>query len=210
VTLASTVLREKPFELDVDCDFLLSRMTSEDIFIQSTGYQSAIAYCRAEGDVKVRACSKRKRTRTLTGTTVALRAKLNRTLRIRSSSPRPPSKFRLLFRPNSTSAFWNTKDPLIKRSKSFNVEIQSVSISLNQDEEEGNHHSPVGQPGDESNKRLSSVFNFMTGNKQARQDGKDSQRSRQNPYLHKPESSPPSSFPLPHETKSPSAESWTR
>lgn len=189
VILACTLLKEKPslFELDADCDFLLSQMTSEDLFIKSTSYQSAITFCRTEAESwrrQVRTCSKRKGT--LTGT-VALKSKLNKTLRIRSSSPPPPSKLSLLFRPNSTSAFGNTKDPL-KRSKSFNVEIQSVSISLNQDEEDVNQ-STVGME-DEPSKRLSTLFNFMTGNKMGRKDGKESQRCRQNAYVQKPVAPP--------------------
>lgn len=158
VVLACTLLRDKPvlFEIDLDCDLHLSQMMSEDLFIQSTGYKSALTFCRTEGDNWRRQIrpyqfgTKAGKGGTVTGSYLLSVRDKNKSLRIRSSPP-TPSKLSLLFRPSS-APFGSNKDPL-RRSKSFNVEIQSVSISLTQDEEE------------EETKKLSTLFNFMAGKK---------------------------------------------
>jgi len=161
VILACTLLKEKPslFELDIDSDLLLSQMTSEDLFIKSTSYQSALNFCKTDGELwkrQIRTCPKRKAT---ISSTIALRKHLNKTLRLRSSPP-PPSKLSLLFRPPSSSSFGSTKDPL-RRTKSFSLETQSVSISLTQDED-CDTNTMNGSKAEDSNKR-SALFNFMSG-----------------------------------------------
>ncbi|CAG7718032.1 unnamed protein product, partial [Allacma fusca] len=148
VILACTLLKERPslFELEMDSDLMISAMTSEDLFTKSTGYQTALNFCHSEADNwkrQIRSCRSKLAGGTVSSTSLL---KKNKTLRIRSSPP-PPSKLSLLFRPTS-APFGNLKDPL-RRSKSFNVEIQSVSLSLTQDEEE------------EETKKLSTLFNFM-------------------------------------------------
>lgn len=189
VVLACTLMRDKPllFEIDLDCDLFLSQMTSEDLFIQSTGYQLALQYCRSEADNWRRQVrnytfgNKAGKGGTVTGAFLLSVKEKNKSLRIRGgkTSASTPSKLSLLFRPSS-APFGSSKDPL-RRTKSFNVEIQSVSISLTQDEEE------------EDNKKLSTLFNFMAGKKnkskhpplqQLSRDGREEVEKERQEFLH--------------------------
>ena len=179
VILACTLLKDKPslFEIDMDGELLLSAMTSEDLFTKSTGYQTALSFCQTEADSwkrQIRICQWKNGSGTVTSTSLL---KKNKTLRIRSSPP-PPSKLSLLFRPSS-APFGINKDPL-RRSKSFNVEIQSVSLSLTQDEEE------------EETKKLSTLFSFMNRHN----DGKRSTREKQLAQLQIPDTTVPDVLPV--------------
>ncbi|OXA64293.1 hypothetical protein Fcan01_01985 [Folsomia candida] len=160
VVLACTLMRDKPllFEIDLDCDLFLSQMTSEDLFIQSTGYQTAFQFCRGEADNWRRQVrnyqfgSKAGKGGTVSGAYLLSVKEKNKSLRLRAKTPSSsstPSKLSLLFRPSS-APFGSTKD--LRRTKSFNVETQSVSISLDEDQEE-------------ETKKLSTLFNFMAGRK---------------------------------------------
>jgi len=154
--LACTLMKDKPemFEIDLECDLLLSQMASEDLFIKSTSYQSALSFCRIEAENWKRQIRpftldfgmKRNKRGTVSGAYMLSTRNKTRAMRLRSSPP-PPSKLSLLFRPSSASHLNNNKDAL-KRAQSFNMEVQSVSLSLTQDDEE------------ETNK-LSTLFNYV-------------------------------------------------
>lgn len=177
VILACTLLRDKPilFEIDLDCDLSLSQMTSEDLFIKSTSYQAALSFCKTEGDNwrrQIRPTLWGKNTTkggTVSGAYVLSVKEKKKSLRL--SSSQTPSKLSLLFRPNS-APFGNAKD-LLRRSKSFNVEVQSVSISLTQDEEE------------EETKKLSTLFNFMASKKSKNAAKEKLQQQQQQHQLQK-------------------------